>query len=262
MVRIRLGTSGYSYDDWAGPFYPRDLDKRHYLEYYAQVFDTVEINYTYYRMPDAATLKIMADKVGEDFCFAIKANSAMTHERSADETVFDEFVAALKPLREQGKLGVVLAQFPWSFRPSEESVAWLRQIARFMEGLPVVVEFRNAAWIHDEAFELLDDLGFGFCCVDQPRLRGLIPPIIRVTGSIAYVRFHGRNAEKWWQHDEAWERYNYLYSREELAEWVPKIGQLSERAEVVYAFFNNHYQAQAVQNAILFREMLAEAGIV
>jgi len=262
VARIYVGTSGYSYDDWVGPFYPADLGKREFLSYYGQVFDSVEVNYTYYRMPNPATLRAMGNKVGSDFSFAVKANSAMTHERTADEELFDEFRVALSPLAESGKLGVVLAQFPWSFRPAREAVDWLRRMAGCMEGLPLVVEFRNAGWIRERTFEFLDDLGLGFCCVDQPRLEGLVPPVVRLTGSIGYVRFHGRNAEKWWEHDEAWERYDYLYTREELSEWVPRVAELAEKADVLYAFFNNHYQAQAVQNATLFRDMLAEAGVI
>lgn len=262
MARIYVGTSGYSYDDWVGPFYPADLAKREFLGYYGQVFDAVEVNYTYYRMPNPGTLRAMGEKVGRDFSFAVKAHRAMTHERTADEATFDEFRVALAPLAESGKLGAVLAQFPWSFKPAREAVEWLRRLAGAMEGLPLVVEFRNAGWIRDRTFEFLDDLGLGFCCVDQPRLRGLMPPVVRLTGSIGYVRFHGRNAQKWWEHDEAWQRYDYLYTREELAEWVPRVAELSEKGDVLYAFFNNHYQAQAVRNATLFRDLLADAGVI
>jgi uncharacterized protein YecE (DUF72 family) len=239
MARVYVGTSGYSYQDWMGHFYPTDMEKGQFLSYYSQVFDAVEVNYTYYKMPDSYTMRALARKVGDDFAFAVKAHSSMTHERNADEGVFDEFRAA-----------------------DNQAAAWLRTLARFMGDLPVAVEFRNRAWIRESAFNLLDELGLGFCSVDQPQLQGLMPPIARLTGSIAYIRFHGRNAEKWWEHEEAWERYDYLYTREELADWVPKTGELAENAEVLYAFFNNHYQAQAVQNATLFREMLAEAEVI
>ncbi len=262
MAHVYVGTSGYSYDDWVGPFYPADLDKRDFLGYYARVFDAVEVNYTYYRMPDAATLGTMANRVGPDFSFAVKAHSSMTHERSAEEGAFEDYRRALTPLVEQGKLGPVLLQFPWSFKPSREAVGWIRRMAALLEGLPAVVEFRNASWIREEAFKLLDSLGLGFCCVDQPQLWGLVPPIARLTGDIGYVRFHGRNARKWWKHQQAWERYDYLYSREELSEWMPKVAELAGKAQAVYAFFNNHYQAQAVQNAMLFRDMLVEAGVL
>jgi len=262
MAVVRIGTSGYSYDDWVGPFYPADLEKRDFLAYYSRVFDTVEVNYTYYTMPSARTLEAMAAKVGEDFSFAVKAHKSLTHERTAGEGECRAFAAGLEPLVDTGRLGAVLLQFPWSFKPSREAVQWLDFLASQLKGLPLVVEFRHAGWVMDRTFEFLDSRGLGFCCVDQPQMKGLLPPVAKVTGGLGYVRFHGRNAAKWWQHEEAWERYNYLYSREELGEWVPKIAQMNDKARVVYAFFNNHYQAQAVQNAMMFRELLEDADLV
>ncbi len=133
---------------------------------------------------------------------------------------------------------------------------------RGLAGVDLVVEFRNRAWICDATFRLLEELNVGYCCVDQPRLRGLIPPVACATSPVAYIRFHGRNADKWWEHEHAWQRYDYLYSREELEEWLPKVERLAEHAERIFIFFNNHYQAQAVQNALLFRDMLADAGLL
>lgn len=262
MARVLVGTSGYSYDDWVGRFYPADLEKRDWLSYYSQLFNAVEINFTYYSLPNPYTMRALAAKVPDDFKFAVKAHGSMTHDRTADESVFEEFRRALQPLAERGKLGPILAQFPWSFKPTEEAVQWLRTLSRMLGGLATVVEFRNRAWIRDRTFELLEELGLGYCCVDQPRLRGLIPPVARLTSPVGYIRFHGRNAQKWWRHEQAWERYDYLYSRDELAEWTPKVASLTEGADEVYAFFNNHYQAQAVQNATLFRDLLAEAGVL
>ena len=255
---IHIGTSGYSYDDWVGPFYPEGTNKRDFLTIYARQFGCSEVNYTYYRMPDAATLGAMASKTPPDFRFAVKAHSSMTHQRDADEATFAEFVGALEPLREQDKLACALAQFPGGFRLSQQNVDYLKHFRRMTPGLPVVIEFRHSSWICDEMFEFLREADFGFCCVDQPRLKGLLPPIAELTGSIAYLRLHGRNAEKWWKHDEAWERYNYLYSREELAEWAAKVRELDGGAEETYVFFNNHYNAQAVQNAQDFAELLQE----
>jgi uncharacterized protein YecE (DUF72 family) len=124
--------------------------------------------------------------------------------------------------------------------------------------LPTVVEFRNVEWIADGTFELLRRLKLGFCCVDQPQLKGLLPPIAEATSDVAYVRFHGRNAAKWWHHAEAWERYDYQYSPEELAEWVPKIEHLESAAETVYVYTNNHFNGQAVNTARQLRMMLEE----
>ncbi len=260
-MAILVGTAGYSYDDWLGHFYPEGTSKRDFLSYYAERFALVEVNYTYYRMPTAATLAAMSRKTGPDFQFIIKANSALTHERTAAPADFAAFADALTPLQEQDKLACVLAQFPYSFHANSDNVAYLRSLREQLPDLPVVIEFRNAKWATQKAFEFLRGLGFGFCCVDQPRFDSLMPPVAEVTSDIAYLRFHGRNYEKWFQHDEAWERYDYLYSAEELGEWVDKVTEMSAEADQVYVVFNNHYQAQAVQNALQFTEMLQAAGL-
>ncbi|MFO8082145.1 MAG: DUF72 domain-containing protein, partial [Armatimonadota bacterium] len=119
---------------------------------------------------------------------------------------------------------------------------------------------RNDSWIRDDMFEFLREANLGYCCVDQPDLEGLLPPRVEASSAIGYVRFHGRNAEKWWEHDEAWERYDYLYSSEELQEWVPKVQSLDAQTDDTYVFFNNHYGAQAVQNAQDFADLLSDAG--
>jgi uncharacterized protein YecE (DUF72 family) len=257
-MTIYVGTSGYSYDDWVGPVYPPGLDKKNWLSFYAREFNTTEINFTYYRMPNPWTLERMAAKVPDAFVFTVKATRELTHVREDTQELFPQFREALKPLIEAGKFGCVLAQFPYSFHNTPENRAYLRTFRERMGDLPVVVEFRNREWITEGVFELLREQGLGFCCVDQPRLRGLIPPIAEATAPVAYVRFHGRNAKKWWQHEEAWERYDYTYSDDELREWVPKIHHLEEEAETVFAFANNHWQGQAVGTA---RQLKALLGV-
>ena len=253
---LHIGTSGFSYEDWVGPFYPEGLPKRAYLRFYAQHFSACELNFTYYRMPNARTLEAMATKTPDHFLFTLKANQEMTHEREDTETVFAQFVAALDPLIQAEKLGCILVQFPWGFKNTPQNRDYLKLCRERLGELPAAVEFRNREWITDEVFELLRKLDLGFCCVDQPRLRGLIPPIAVTTSRVAYVRFHGRNAAKWWRHEQAWERYNYTYSEEELKEWVPKIRKLDSEAQDTYIFANNHYQAQAVDTAKQLRMLL------
>lgn len=263
VAMIYIGTSGYSYDDWVGPFYPPGLNRRDFLAYYAQRFRSVEVNYTYYRLPDARTLQAMSTKTPPSFRFAIKANQEMTHVRGKGQTdVFAQFLQALAPLREQGKFGCVLAQFPHSFKCTRANVDYLRAFRELMPAdVPTVIEFRDRSWLREETFDFLRQHGFGFCCVDQPNFPSLLPPVAALTSPIGYVRFHGRNRAKWWQHEHAWERYNYLYAPAELQEWVGKVGDLAGKAEEVYVFFNNHYNAQAVQNALQFAELLQEAGL-
>jgi uncharacterized protein YecE (DUF72 family) len=226
------------------------------LSYYAHHFPAVEVNATYYSLPGPATFAQMSRKVPAGFCFVVKAHKEMTHAEERRPEVFAQFQAALEPLRERKSLGCVLAQFPWSFRCGPDGRETLRAFRREMDGVPTVVEFRNAEWVREDVFDLLRDLGMGFCCVDEPRLKGLMPPVVRATSPIGYVRFHGRNAAKWWHHEHAYERYDYLYTEDELAEWVPKIRELAAETQTTYLFFNNHYEGKAGQNARMMARLL------
>ena len=253
---IYVGTSGFSYDDWLGHFYPENIRRGDMLRYYAQQFRAVELNFTYYRMPNATTLGQMAAKTPEEFQFVVKANSVMTHEREREPEVFQQFCDALEPLTSAGKFGCILAQFPYSFRPSEHSAGYIRYFREQIPELPVVVEFRNRDWAQQETLEMLSELNLGYCCVDEPNLRGLMPRLAVATSETGYVRFHGRNAEQWWDHEEAWQRYDYLYSEDELREWVGKVETIAGKTHRTYVFFNNHYQGKAALNASLFDELL------
>lgn len=252
---IRLGTSGFSYDDWVGVFYPPELPKREWLAYYARQFDTVELNVTYYRVPDRRTVVGWTDRTPDGFLFAVKAFGGLTHERQ--EPDFAGFVESIEPLREAGKLGSILAQFPYSFGPSPANWAYIERLRDGLAHLPVVIEFRQRGWVQPTTFERLEALGLGFCCVDEPRLEGLMPPEARATAPVAYVRFHGRNARKWWEHEQAWERYDYSYPDGELREWVPRLKLLDDEAEVVLVYANNHYRSQSVDTLRALRSMLA-----
>lgn len=255
---IRIGTSGFSYNDWIGPVYPEGLPQRDQLIFYAREFSTVEINVTYYRIPALSTVVGWVRKTPDDFLFAVKAYQGLTHVR--EEPDFAPFVAAVQPLVESGKLGCVLAQFPYSFHPTDENREYLKRLRTGLGELPGVVEFRNSGWLQDETFDLLRELQLGYCCVDEPRFKGLMPPIAVATGPVAYVRFHGRNYAKWYQHEEAWQRYDYTYSMEELREWAPKLRQLEADAPVLLVYFNNHYRGQSVKGVRdLGQLLLAEA---
>lgn len=261
MGAILIGTSGFSYEDWRGFFYPKDIRREEMLAYYATKFRAVEVNSTYYSVPPPSTFEAMARKTPEGFRFAVKANKDITHSPHADLAVFQQFMTSVQPLVDSGKLGCVLAQYPWSFRKSEMNANRLRQLREEFANLPLVVEFRHYSWVARDAVALLRELAIGYCCVDEPKLKGLMPPVAGVTSDVAYVRFHGRNAEKWFEHEEAWERYNYLYSREEMESWMPKVGKLASKAPQTYLFFNNHYQGKAAQNAQQFASMLDLPGL-
>lgn len=253
---IHIGTSGFSYEDWKGRFYPESVARRDMLAYYAGRFSAVEINSSYYAIPGAASFEAMHRKTPDGFRFAIKAHKEMTHVEKPESDVFDRFLGSIQPLSDAGKLGCVLAQFPWSFRQSAANVSRLRELRDRMGDVPTVVEFRNAEWVNDDTLSLLRELGLGFCSVDEPRLKGLMPPVAETTSDIGYVRFHGRNAARWWRHEEAYERYDYLYNEDELSEWVPRVEDIVTRARETYVFFNNHYQGKSAENARMFARML------
>jgi uncharacterized protein YecE (DUF72 family) len=259
-MTVRIGTSGFSFDDWVGSVYPEDLPKRDWLVYYAREFSTCELNFSYYRIPDARTLNQIAAKVPHGFLFSIKAYRGITHEREDPDPLMDRFSSALAPLIDQEKLACVLAQFPYSFHANPTNRDYLKRVREGFSDLPVVVEFRSREWISGRTFDALKALDLGFCCVDQPRFRSLVPPVAVATGPVAYVRFHGRNRAKWWEHDEAWERYDYNYSDAELMEWVPKIRDLDQEAPLTLIYMNNHWQGQAVDSARQLRTLMEKAG--
>lgn len=254
---VRVGTSGFSYTDWQTVFYPAGLAPGERLPFYARRFATVELNTTFYRQPAPALTAALAAKVGPAFRFSVKAYGGLTHDHTqATAADFRRFAAGLAPLARHGQLGAVLCQFPNAFRPSLRTREYLQRVRDAWPDWPLVVEFRHADWHQPETYAWLRSVGLGVCNVDEPDLPGLLPPSAELTAGVGYVRFHGRNRERWYQHREAWERYDYLYTSAELAEWLPSIKTLAERADDLYVYFNNHYVAQAVTNAAQLLDML------
>jgi uncharacterized protein YecE (DUF72 family) len=254
---VLVGTSGFSFDDWSGPFYPRGLRPSGRLPFYCRYFPVVEINSTYYGIPRPEIMKSLVDKTPDGFEMIVKANQQMTHQADAPASVYDEFRLALEPLAEGKRLRGVLAQFPWRFRSSPVNRKHLLDLKGRLRDAPLFVEFRHDSWITDEVFEFLNQHGIGYCSVDEPALEGLVPPLARLTGKTAYVRFHGRNRRTWWGKGEG-DRYDYDYHRGELEEWLTRIRELAERAEKTYVFFNNCHAGQAARNARLMMDMLQQ----
>ena len=253
---LHFGTSGFSYSDWVGIFYPVGMPKREWLSYYSREFNVCEINSPYYALPKPSSVKAMADKTGEDFLFCFKANQEMTHQREDNASIFKAFRQVLEPVLAAGKLCCILAQFPYSFKFNHHNWDYLKWFKEQLGELAVVVEFRNAQWLRSEVFAWLRHLDLSFCCVDEPQLPNLLPPVAEVTNKIGYVRFHGRNSAKWWQHEKAYERYDYSYTPQELSEWLPKIRKLDRTAEKTFIFANNHWRGQAVSTIRQLRLML------
>jgi uncharacterized protein YecE (DUF72 family) len=253
---IYVGTCGFSYDDWRNVIYPVGLKKGEFLHRYSSEFGALELNTTYYRLPDRSFLEKLGDKTPDDFKFFIKVFKGITHEISeATSAQLDQFLDALTPLASGNKLGGILVQFPYSFHCNQQNIDYLQRLLESTGEISTVVEFRNRKWFSEQIFSMLRDVGAGFCTVDEPRLKGLLPPEPIVTsGKLGYVRFHGRNAEKWWHHKEASERYDYLYTDEELTEWRDKILEMAAKAQDTFVMFNNHRGGKAVVNA---RQMTA-----
>lgn len=275
--RIIIGTSGYSFADWVGPFYPPGMKSGDFLDYYARHFEAVEVNATYYRMPEAGMFERMVRKTPEGFRFVIKLNQAMTHESSRDPLLYRAFVDALRPLKEAGRYDGLLAQFPWGFKRTVEHRRHLAAMRDLLPGEPLFVEFRHDSWLTPELEPSLRERGIGYCAVDEPRLPGLIPPVTMVTAQDAYVRFHGRNEATWWGHGPkspggspggspagsraGGDRYDYDYSADELKEWVRKVAELADQARRTYLFFNNCHAGQAARNAKLMQELLRQENL-
>jgi len=264
---VKIGTSGFSFPDWKGTVYPGRLPAREMLSYYADElkFDTVEINSTYYNIPKPENMEAMAKKTPDGFEFVVKAYRGMTHDpfddrleekpsEEAVESYFRIFRESLEPFKAGNKLGAVLMQFPVFFYPSEHSREYMLKSKELLRGIPLVIEFRNKAWAKDETFAFLKENGLAYCAVDEPKLPRLMPFINEVTSSTGYMRFHGRNPD--WFNAPVAERYNYLYTDDELREFVPEVNRMNERAEKSFIFFNNCHAGSAAKNAATFREML------
>jgi len=253
--RIRIGTSGYSFVDWVGNFYPAGLPRGKMLDEYVRHFDTVEINSSYYRIPTADMFGRMEAKTPPGFEFVVKLFQGMTHRTEDSPDMYRDFAASVMPLKEAGKFGGYLAQFPWQFKKSAEAEDRLVALRERLPGDPLFVEFRHDSWIEAATFDFLREKDIGYCSVDEPHLQGLVPPVAVATTDGAYVRFHGRNARDWWGKGGG-DRYNYDYRPEELVEWTQKMHKLEEKVKKVYAFFNNCHAGHAARNAELMMELL------
>lgn len=257
MGDILVGTSGFYYSDWKGEFYPEDLPAGHYLSYYAKRFRTLELNFSYYKMPDPRQSLHMVEKAGGGLEFTVKAFRGLTHEVS-DKSITEVlplFLKGISPFVEEGCLGAVLLQFPQSFHYTVENRFYLKSLIEALTPIPVTVEFRHKEWLRESVYKALEEMKAGFVCVDEPLLPSLMPPTVISTSDTGYTRFHGRNKKTWYGTDSR-TRYDYLYSENELMAWVPKIRALADRTKKLFVFFNNHAKAQAVKNAGMLLNLL------
>jgi uncharacterized protein YecE (DUF72 family) len=245
---VKVGTSGYSYEDWRGPFYPADLPSSKMLEYYCSHFSTVELNSTYYNVPRSATFHRLNEKTPVHFEFIVKVNQETTHRRQENEKSISQLLEAVKPLADQNKIQGFLAQFPYSFKNNEDNRRYLARTKSLLGDHPLFVEFRNYTWLTDAIPDFLQEHRIGYVNVDEPPLKGLLPKQDLVTNGTGYIRLHGRNEKNWWD-GQGSARYDYEYSEQELREWLIQISSVLKKAFKTYVFFNNHPTGKAVKNA-------------
>jgi len=241
---VFLGTSGWSYKEWIGPFYAeRD---RSMLRAYSKVFQTVEIDSTFYRYPSKGMVMGWVKYSPEGFVYSAKLPKLITHKKKLDlnervEEDLQKFIELIEPLSLSGKLGCILIQLPpkFQYKPKE--------LEDFFKILPThmrfAVEFRDPSWMRQETWTLLEEYKVAYTIVDEP----LLPPEIHVTSNIAYFRWHGHGTRPW---------YNYRYQVEELEPWIPRVKEAAEKVQRIYGYFNNHYHGYAVENCLQALEML------
>ena len=292
MGDLRIGTSGWNYPTgrgtWNGVFYPpargrsKAFDE---LTYYAEHFNTVEVNSTFYGQPRAEVTRGWAERTPDDFEFSVKLYQKFTHPRMFEERVerslrdiapdaesvkaiakptgadLDEFLRGIGPLADSGKLGALLAQFPPSFKNGDREREYLSDLLHSLATYRVAVELRHKTWSDDlgQTLGLLNTFKAAWVQIDEPKFRLSIRqnylPNIR---GFYYLRLHGRNAKQWWRHDKSEDRYNYLYSAEELREFSDTVDAARQIVKKAYLYANNHFSAQSVANATTIKQQLGE----
>lgn len=281
-MRLRIGTSGYSYPGsppkgWHGVFYPPTKAKRFDdLAYYSSFFDTVEINSTFYRPPAPDMAAAWARRTPADFEFAVKVWQRFTHPMKLGEATGDTeknwqapvdadvelFKKSIGPLSDSGKLGILLFQYPPGFHWTKENIEKLRWTLAAFRGYPKAVELRHRSWSDqgEETERLLSEAGATWAVIDEPKFASSVVQEFEAVGEILYLRLHGRNREKWWSHGEAWERYDYFYGPEEIRFLGDKIREAAEKSPQakIYVFFNNHARGQAVADALMLKHELRQ----
>lgn len=260
--RIRIGPAGWSYSDWSGYVYPsrrsKDFNEAAYL---AGFFDTIEINTSFYQPlhPDHAAHWVERVSTNPAFLFTAKLWQKFTHDPAGSKEDERAVRAGFDVLRKAEKLGAVLLQFPFSFHCTRETVSYLTKILTRFSDYPLVVELRHSSWQTPETLDLLREHHAGFCNIDQPIIGRSLEPSAESTSPVGYVRLHGRRYDTWFSdnpHTPIHERYNYLYSADELLPWVSRVRSINEHSRDTFVVTNNHYQGKAVVNALQLLSIL------
>jgi len=264
---VRVGPAGWSYADWAGIVYPaRKPAGFHEASFLAEFFDMIEINTSFYNPPRPEHFRNWMDMVSANsrFLFTAKLWQKFTHEGNADAKDERAVRAGFDVMRDGGKLGAVLLQFPFSFHRTEENVAYLEKLLKTFSVYPLVVEMRHATWNNKTFYAMLHERGVGFCNIDQPLIGRAMKPAERITADVAYIRLHGRRYDTWFSNDPQTplsERYNYLYTEQELEPWAARIQRLAESGESTFVITNNHFEGKGIVNALQLIHMLTHAKV-
>ena len=296
---VRIGTCSWADDALSKHWYPEGLPARERLAYYAERYSTVEVDSTYYRVPDRTMVQGWADRTPSGFVMHVKAFGLMTRHpvkldqlppdlrdgmpvddrgrvdrppREQRALVFREFLEALEPLREAGKLGGILFQLPPYVVWKPASLDYLEWARDQLRADVMLVEFRHRSWFQEdvraEVLRWLEQRGMAYVTVDAPKVeaKNVPPTVVAATSPVAYVRFHGRNAATWNKRGGgAAQRFDWTYTEGELRDWVEPLRELSGQSEEAYAFFNNNNQtngvAQAPAGAELLRKLLAAESV-
>src|SRR5579871_1148587 len=275
---VLVGTSGWSYPSgrgtWNGVFYPaprpRGFDE---LAFYADHFDTVEVNSSFYRMPDAGLTQKWVDRTPASFSFAVKLFQKFTHpemyqarhgvkEWDLSRDDIDLFRSGLEPLASQARLAALLIQFPPSFHRTTESRAYLEWLLAAFRAYPLAIELRHKTWSDEGAdtTSILNQFDASWVLIDEPKFASSVRQrdVPTSSSSLLYMRLHGRNAAEWWQHAASEDRYNYLYSPEELQPFAKQADTASKAGRRVLVYMNNHFSAKAVANAAVLKHELGQ----
>lgn len=266
MKDILIGTSGYDYPEWKGIFYPADLARKDFLSYYAGQFNALELNNTFYNMPQAERMQSFIERSDNKLCFSVKANKLLTHEMGRNwKTDSEYFKQAVNCMHEKNLLSAILFQFPQSFHYIPENRFYLADLIKEFDGYPLVIEFRHKEWIKESVFEGLSvrNVSVAFC--DMPNLTNL--PAVdfeksiysKMLGPQAYIRLHGRNNNAWYVNDgmnNGSARYDYEYSPQELKTFVPVVQMIKNAGKKCQIYFNNHPKGNGAKNAGMMKEYL------
>ncbi len=281
--RVRIGTSGWSYPSgngtWNGIFYPVPPGRRSRaggrfdeLRFYAEHFDTVEINSSFYGVPSGSAARGWVERTPPGFEFSLKLYQKFTHPKMFQEATgkdpwnltgqdVDEFRAGIEPLASAGKLGALLAQFPASFRNEPESRGYLEWLLKRFRDYPLALELRHRSWSDEPAatLALLAAFGAAWAQIDEPKFRFSIrQDLLPNVSTFYYLRLHGRNAADWWSHTSSEDRYNYLYSTAELQPFAAAVREASREVKKAYLYANNHFSAKSVANAAILKHELGQ----